>query len=188
MAVDNSSLNNSEKLRLFFACWPDAGMQVQLAHLGRQLQQHTGGKPSRHENLHLTLIFLGDIASSRLPELQQLAGQLRLSEFDLLLQQLGGWLDAGIGWVKPEETPEPLQRLVAELKQGLTTAGFKVEKRRYQPHVTLLRKQSRHYVQRLPQPLLWPVKDFCLVASSLDHHGPSYQIIATWLLSPGSSD
>jgi 2'-5' RNA ligase len=63
---DTSSLT-ARPLRLFFACWPDAALQEQLAQLGRQLQRQSGGKPSRRENLHLTLVFLGDVASSDLP-------------------------------------------------------------------------------------------------------------------------
>ena len=71
MAVDGSALNPQPKLRLFFACWPDAALQEQLAQLGRQLQRQCGGKPSRRENLHLTLVFLGDVDSADLPQLQQ---------------------------------------------------------------------------------------------------------------------
>ena len=46
MAVDGSALNPQPKLRLFFACWPDAALQEQLAQLGRQLQRQCGGKPA----------------------------------------------------------------------------------------------------------------------------------------------
>lgn len=182
MAVDDSTLNPPPRLRLFFACWPDSALQEQLAQLGRQMQRQCGGKPSRRENLHLTLVFLGDVASTDLPKLQQLAASVEAPSFELQLTQLGGWLEAGIGWLRPDETPAALTQLVTQLNQGLRDAGFKTEKRRYQPHITLLRKQAHAYGQRLPAPLRWPVHDFCLVASSLDHHGPSYRIIASWPL------
>ena len=182
MAVDDSALSPPPKLRLFFACWPDAVLQEQLSQLGRQLQRQCGGKPSRRENLHLTLVFLGDIASTDLPRLQQLAASIQNAPFNLELTQLGGWIEAGIGWLRPDDTPPALTQLVTQLNQLLRDAGFKTEKRRYQPHITLLRKQTHAYGQRLAAPLSWPVQDFCLVASSLDHHGPSYRIIDSWPL------
>jgi 2'-5' RNA ligase len=182
MAVDDSALTLPPRLRLFFACWPDAALQEQLAQLGRQLQRQCGGKPSRRENLHLTLVFLGDVDSADLPQLQQIAASIHTPPFELQLTQLGGWLEAGIGWLRPDATPAALTQLVTQLNQALRDAGFKTENRRYQAHITLLRKQAHAYGQRLAAPLRWPVDDFCLVASSLDHHGPSYRIIASWPL------
>lgn len=170
------------RLRLFFACWPSAALQQQLHRLGRELQRQVGGRPTRRDNIHLTLAFLGDVAPDRLPVLQQLAGEIVAPVFALPLQRLGCWPDGGVGWLAPDEVPEGLLQLVQQLNEALQQAGFRTEKRRYRPHVTLLRKACKDWRSTLAAPLRWEVDAFVLVASTLDQHGSVYRILGRWPL------
>lgn len=170
------------QLRLFFACWPTAALQQQLHTLGGGLRQQIGGRPTRPENIHLTLAFVGDVPAQQLPALQQLAAGITAAPFTLQLQQLGCWPQAGVGWLAPEQTPAPLLQLVQQLNRGLLQIGVRGEKRRYRPHLTLLRKATQNWHSTLEAPLRWQVEEFVLVVSTLDPHGPSYRIVGRWPL------
>ena len=168
--------------RLFFACWPSAALQQQLHTLGRELQRQIGGRPTRQDNIHLTLAFLGDVAPEQLAGLQQLAAGIVARRFDLTLTRLGCWPQGGIGWLAPDQAPEGLLQLVRQLNEALQRAGFRTEKRRYRPHVTLLRKAGKGWRSTLAAPLRWEVDTFVLVASTLDQHGSVYRILGRWPL------
>lgn len=168
--------------RLFFACWPSAALQQQLHTLGRELQRQIGGRPTRQDNIHLTLAFLGDVAPEQLAGLQQLAAGIVARRFDLTLTRLGCWPQGGIGWLAPDEAPEGLLQLVRQLNETLQRAGFRTEKRRYRPHVTLLRKAGKDWRSTQAAPLRWEVDAFVLVASTLDQHGSVYRILGRWPL------
>lgn len=170
------------QLRLFFACWPTAALQQQLHTLGVELRQQIGGRPTRQDNIHLTLAFIGDVPAQQLPTLQQLAAGISAAPFSLPLQQIGCWPQAGVGWLAPEQTPEALLQLVQQLSHGLQQAGFRSEKRRYRPHLTLLRKAIQGWHSTLAAPLIWQVEEFVLVASTLGASGPSYRIVGRWPL------
>ena len=55
--------------RLFFALWPDNEVRRTLDQAGRQLHAACGGRRMRAPNVHLTLVFLGNVEIARLDEL-----------------------------------------------------------------------------------------------------------------------
>ena len=59
--------------RLFFALWPDEVARDALIRATAKAVRHCGGRPVPAENLHVTLVFLGSVATRRLPELKGLA-------------------------------------------------------------------------------------------------------------------
>ena len=146
------------------------------------MQRQIGGRPARQDNIHLTLAFLGYVAPEQLAGLQQLAAGIVARRFDLTLTRLGCWPQGGIGWLVPDQAPEGLLQLVRQLNEALQRAGFRTEKRRYRPHVTLLRKAGKGWRSTLAAPLRWEVDTFVLVASTLDQHGSVYRILGRWPL------
>jgi len=105
------------------------------------LKERSGGNFTRRENLHLTLEFLGEIASP--------AGAIRAMEkveaapFALTIERLGSFSREGgsIVWAGIREAPE-LMRLQSNLRENLAAEGFKTESRAYRPHLTLVRESD----------------------------------------------
>ena len=57
--------------RVFFAAWPAPAIQQALGKLALDLQPRCGGRAIPARNIHLTLVFLGDIERARLPRLEE---------------------------------------------------------------------------------------------------------------------
>ncbi len=134
------------------------------------------------DKLHLTLVFLGNIAREKIPQLEAIARQQSGAGFDLEFGAIGHWRHNRIVWAAPLATPEPLRELVAALEQALLQAGFAFDrhsyKNEYVPHMTLIRDAR---APALPPPfaLDWPIDDFALVESA---RGAEYRVLARWPL------
>lgn len=170
--------------RLFFALWPDAEIRRQLAEVAELLPE-ASCRRTPVENLHLTLVFLGNVPDSAIPELKAGANRLRLQTpgFALRLERNGWWKRSDIAWLAPERAPPPLLSLVDELRRLSKQAGLSVEERDYWPHLTLARKLKRGPGPLRFEPLHWQVRDFCLVESVTHSQGASYQMMQSWALS-----
>ncbi|MDH5265059.1 MAG: RNA 2',3'-cyclic phosphodiesterase, partial [Betaproteobacteria bacterium] len=57
--------------RLFFALWPDAAARAALADLARATANRYGGRAVPAANLHLTLVFLGEVDPARIAALRR---------------------------------------------------------------------------------------------------------------------
>ena len=170
--------------RLFFALCPDTAIQARFERAAKMLQQTCGGKLTPCENMHLTLVFLGNIPAGRVDEVRLVAKRLSAPAFKLDFNQLGCWKRQQIGWSAPSEAPQALFDLVAKLRQGLTAAGFVTEGRPYLPHVTLLRKAKCG--DDFPvggDSIEWSAREFVLVNSTQSTHGSEYKIVGRWNLS-----
>lgn len=92
------------------------------------------------ENLHLTLIFLGDCDRRELADLDTALATMRGECFTLSLDGVGAF-----GGEKPHllyaalAESEPLRRLQSKIERRALDAGIAVERRKYRPHVTLAR-------------------------------------------------
>jgi 2'-5' RNA ligase len=98
----------------------------------------SSARRTRSERLHVTLHFLGDVAASRLAELQE-GLHVPWGGCELQLdhgQVWPGWLAV----LEALKVPPALAELHGALAERLGQLGLPVEQRRYRPHVTLARK------------------------------------------------
>jgi len=166
---------------VFFALWPDDGVRDALHREAQMLHHDCGGRAMRRENLHLTLVFVGDVAVGRLDQLKSVAGTICGSSFELVLDRLGYWRHNRIVSASPLSVPEALRELVSSLEGRLQQAGFEFDQRPYAPHITLLRDARAPGVPA-PLNLDWPVGDFVLVESAQGPRGAEYRVLARWKL------
>jgi 2'-5' RNA ligase len=167
--------------RVFFAAWPSPEVQQALGDIARQAAE-CGGRAVPAHNIHLTLVFIGDVARGRVAALEALAATVVAPRFDLAVDRLEYWRHNRILWAGVEKSPSELQTLVERLQQPVAAAGFRVEQRPYVPHVTLRREARRAPAETCIR-VDWPVTGFALVESVRRERGRVYEVLRQWALS-----
>ena len=168
--------------RVFFALWPNPAVQSALDRTAQELHAMCGGRQTRRDTIHITLVFLGEMELERLEALRVAAGNVRAPAFSWELSKFGWWRHNRIAWAAPEATPPALVQLVEQLQSGLKEAGFQFDERPYLAHATLLRKADCRHAVLSAEPISWEVNDFVLVRSVLGPEGSAYEIIGRWPL------
>lgn len=168
--------------RLFFALWPDDAVRARL-HAGLSGLVPALRRPSAIHNLHLTLIFLGDVAPEQQECVERCAAAAAGEGFALTLDTVGTWPRSRILWMGPSQTPPALEFLVTRLSTGLEGCGFRPERRPYRPHITLSRNASRPHPGPAIEPILWIVNDFALMESRPEDGKVRYVMLKSWSLS-----
>ena len=165
---------------MFFALWPDAAVQGQFLKHGRELHRLAGGRLTRQESIHLTLVFLGDIGVDRLKDVRAAGAGAAFEAFTLSIETAGCWSHNRVAWLAPRATPVQLLALVAALEGALAQAGFRFDARPYAPHITVVRKARCGRLDMAIAPIEWQVEDFVLVRSRLDSEGSRYTVVDRW--------
>ena len=156
-------------------------MREAVARLARK-ELHKNGKPVPAANLHITLVFLGNVTEEQCQCLESMAGEIRAEPCTLTLDSFGFWPKPRILWLGPSRLSPELLSLVGSLNRGIQRCGFVPEKRAFRPHLTLARKAS-HALQRAPEPAIhWTVDRFTLVESVMSPEGSHYQVLRHWPL------
>jgi 2'-5' RNA ligase len=157
------------------------------------LQQGLPARALPPENLHLTLLFLGEVPERRLEDIDLAFRQLRARGFELALAGVGMF-----GGGKPRavyagvaENPA-LRHLQAKVETAARGAGFDLPARRYAPHVTLARLPERFAGRdRLERFVAgrggyaaprFQVEDFRMFRSHLAAGGAAYEELARYPL------
>ena len=177
---DSIRQSGSAQARLFFALWPEAEIQAELAQYGRELQRGVGGRLTRQESIHLTLAFLGDVDLDRMDDVRGVGGCAEFRPFAFEVDTAGCWGHNGIAWLGARLMPEPMLSLVRSLRAALLHAGFRVEQRPYTAHVTVVRKARCRPMDPILAPVEWRVNDFVLMRSELNAEGSRYTVIGRW--------
>lgn len=167
--------------RLFFALWPGAAERSELFAAGQRAHPHSGGRAMRRENLHQTVVFIGDVTASQLEKIKAAGDATVAQPFDLQFGHVRYWRHNRIVWAAPLATPAPLADLVGHLERRLDGAGIKFDRRPYVPHVTLVR-DARPPGELAPLHFEWAVRDFALIESARNAGGAVYRPIARWPL------
>jgi 2'-5' RNA ligase len=167
--------------RLFFALWPDPAVRDELYRVAQAMQRDCGGRVMWRDNLHQTLVFVGNVAAEKIAALEAAAGRIAAGSFQLEFGTIGYWRHNRIVWAAPVTTPASLLNLVAALEQELAQSSFVFDQRQYVAHITLVR--DAHAPAALPSlRLAWQARDFALVESCRGSRGVEYGVIARWPL------
>lgn len=167
--------------RLFFALWPDEETRAALKALQRE-PGPASGRLVHPQDLHQTLVFLGQVDAQRLPCVLAAADRVHAAATSLELTRLGYWRGPRVAWAAPDETPEPLLDLVDQLWTNLSDCGFEREARPFRSHVTLARKVRPFATAALGRQIPWEVRDFVLVTSLSEPSPPRYKVLQRWPL------
>ena len=100
-----------------------------------------------HEDVHLTLAFLGDTPINRTHEVSEVLRETLCTHnlFDVNVVGLGAFPDRKrprVVWAGLDPQ-EPLRKLANDISSRLAALGFPKEERRYSPHLTLARVKGR---------------------------------------------
>ena len=180
--------------RVFFALWPSAVATERLASLAREVAARTGGRAPPPANLHVTVAFIGEVASERVERLRAIGESVagKAAPFALTLDCIGTFRRTGITWAGATRVPESLARLARNLFDALAAQGFAVEQRTFSPHVTLARRCRAPEIGTLASSIGWTVTRLALNASASERDGPHYREIVAWPLAasagPGAAE
>ena len=153
------------------------------------------------DNIHLTLKFLGEVDPATIPGLVERLGGVVAPQvrFSLRLHGVGGFPDLRhprVIWCGIEGDIERLKLLQAGIESACAQAGFPVEPRPFQPHLTLGRVRGKRNLHRLLDCIrmiddhegTFEVREIGLYQSTLTPHGSIYKMLAALVLgSPRSS-
>jgi 2'-5' RNA ligase len=169
------------RLRLFFALWPDAAARAALAQYARAAQAVCGGRPMRPANLHFTLAFIGDVDAVRLDAILDAAAAVAPRRLVLDVDRVEYWRHNSIVCAGAGTVPAALAALARDLRAVLDAAGVRYDRKRFVPHVTLLRDAGPVPPPSLA-PVRWPVDSFVLAKSV---PGADYAIVREWCATAG---
>ncbi|MDD2759025.1 MAG: RNA 2',3'-cyclic phosphodiesterase [Methylomonas sp.] len=163
--------------RLFFALWPDEATRQQCRKIQRAVRGY--GRPVSPNNLHLTLVFLGNVDQERLIAMTKAAADIDAQPITLVFDHLLYWKRPAVVCLGVESIAPTVSLLVSQLTQAAVRNEIPVDSRPYQPHVTLLRKANTLPAIQI-EPLEWRADAFCLVESCSMPTGVEYRVIAHW--------
>ena len=127
-------------MRLFLAVTLPKAVKDQLCGVMEDLRgQIQSGRLTQRENLHLTLLFLGEVAG--LDGVCRAVDAVEAQGFPLCFSKPGRFCrpDGDILWLGAAKSPA-LDALHRQLARALGERGISVERRAYTPHLTLGRQ------------------------------------------------
>lgn len=190
------STGKVESARVFFALSPDAPCRRRLSAIADELTARCGGRATRQEALHLTLVFVGELPLPRLPDLQAAASEVAQAADEasaaglFVLDRLRYQPRGKMLWATCADCPPRLGALAAALAARLLAHGVVVAPWPWLAHVTLLRRvavlpSSADLDALRRAPVRWPYRDFVLLRSFPGVAGAGYECLGRWPLRGG---
>ncbi len=165
--------------RLFLALWPDHGVRGELQHCAQKLMSKQG-RAVPAGNLHITLVFLGNVDAAQQKCLVAACEQIAFEPFELQIDRAGHWPRPRVLWLAPEQWPSALLRLVEEAVERVSECGLNPDLRPYHPHITIARKLRQWSGNARIKAVHWSVDRFALVESITAQEGAQYHVLKSW--------
>ena len=157
-------------MRLFTAI--DLSKPMKDTLINAQNEMYDGGVRGNftpEENLHLTLAFIGEVPEAE-PALDALSN-VSFSPFELALEGLGCFGD--LWWAGMRPSP-PLSALARRVRRALAEGGIPFDRKRFSPHVTLIRKARGEMPEIGIGGAFMTVEAFSLMRSDRGRNGMIY--------------
>ena len=191
-----------ETIRAFIAIPLPSALLTKLATLQRRLDRRVPPRSVRWvrtETIHLTVKFLGDTPTSKLPDIKQALAAVgkHVPACTFTAEGLGCFPNTHrprVVWVGIQEPTGRLEALQQAIEEIVAPLGFPPEGRKFSPHLTLGRigrRASRSDaalvgqvvaetdVERLAEVA---ADHFCLIRSVLKPSGAEYAVLEEFLL------
>jgi len=181
------------RIRTFIAVELSPAVKNGLTALQEELAQSGSGvKWTRPDNMHLTLLFLGEVEELEVVSICRLVAQRarKHEPFTLDVSGLGGFPNnrrPKILWAGVTEGVAELRALHADLEEGLLDLGcYRREGREYTPHLTLGRlshdDRADAWGPILGRHANWdggsmPVDEVLVMRSEMRKAGPEYSVL-----------
>ena len=111
-----------------------------------QSEFEISAKPVSLNNIHFTLLFLGEISEQVSAKVKDALNSIQFEEFYVRFQGIGAFPKASsprVIWVGTDEIgAEHLKKLAFQVENTLSPSGFHNDKP-FQPHVTILRIKNK---------------------------------------------
>jgi len=166
--------------RLFFALWPSAEVRQKIAKLNQQVSLD-GVRKLKPNNLHMTLLYLGNIDAVMQNEIVLKVAGLKCAPFSFQLDAMQYWRTPKVICLTVSQQPKPLLDLANQLLEICKQYPIHLHDRPYQGHVTLMRKAKQAYSLNYA-PIQWQANEFVLVESISTTDGIRYDILMRWPL------
>ena len=92
-------------IRVFFGIFPNKFVQTQLAHQADLLEAICGGRAVKIQHIHLTLLFLGNVAFRQIEALRQSMQDVSAKEFEFNLEVICYWKHNQSFYFQPKQVP-----------------------------------------------------------------------------------
>jgi len=185
-------MKKEDLFRGFIAIEIPEQIQARLQRFQLRLQQQSV-KASwvRPENIHVTLVFLGEVSAQRIDRVPEIldASAAELTRFEFAVSGLGIFgspRNPRVVWAGVPDPPNELMALQKTIQGRLIRAGFEGIKQTFHPHLTLGRIRGRHQGAQLTSAIVSaknndfgavPVRRVLLVQSYLEACGVRYAVI-----------
>ncbi len=170
------------KQRLFIAVSVPENIKKDLL---AKISLPPGFKITRPENLHITVLFLGDTPEEEMPEIIRLL-EKSLSDqkcFDLAIDSFGQFPERGfpaIIFVTGKNGKAELINLAGKIREPLEKIGFK-DNKPFKYHITVARNKFREKAEfkpaQIPVNYTFKVAEVILYKSDLQPAGPVYSAL-----------
>lgn len=162
-------------MRLFIAIRLTDAMKDALIHAQNEMYDHgVRGNYTKEENLHLTLAFIGEYPDPQ-PVIDAIEA-VAFSPFELELQGMGCF--GNLWWAGMKDSAH-LAPVVRRVRKALGDAGIPFDRKRFSPHITLIRKADGRVPGIQIQKAAMTVSGISLMRSDRGRNGMIYTELGT---------
>ncbi len=184
------------RFRAFLAIDIPSGVKDRISAITGELDD-SFVRPVSRDNLHVTLLFLGDIDSDMSNRVMRMMDTVDDASFDVSLAGMGSFPEdfPNVIFVNVTKGADRMSRIYDTLCEGASSIGIRIENRRFTPHITIgrVKRHNSNIRMRLLDFIdEHSLEDFggfrcnniALKKSVLTENGPIYEDIYRDILHP----
>lgn len=168
----------TKKHRLFFALEPADKVRQEILAVQKRLKGE--GRMIPAQQFHITLAFLGQQPTEKIPNLCAMASGLHFDPCTLVLDRLGTFGGTRVLWLGATLVPSALQQFHQALLDELRMAEVKFDGKAWKPHLTLYRRLRNKPGIMETVPVNWRVNQYSLLESINVENGVEYLRQGSW--------
>lgn len=180
-------------MRTFISLEIPPEIKKEVSKIQQRLKQlNIKGRWVKEKNLHLTLVFLGEIEPQKIKKVEKILEKIipETTSFQLSFEKVDCFpspFRPKIIYLYLKDETSALKKLTEKIRQELKEEKVWFDKKSFVPHLTLGRLQGRRNLKKVvqnlkPPPIAFKAKKVHLVKSALTPRGPIYKNLQTEIL------